>query len=233
MEAPDGALLHLPAPEETRAQRHARAAREIYVRERPPALDHHRARPLELRAPHLPRRVQLVRRDGRDVSSLYGREGGGGGGDPAHVAPAIRPGRDQHPLARALRLHCGGHPQPAVPRRAERALSRGGAARLGGGAAGAGAGAGAGASLERRETKMVPGAFSCCQQRECTVGTWVRATVGRGGGDLGRPGQGAASRRRGAQTGAAARGAAPGAASRACSGRGARRAACEGRGVSD
>ena len=26
----------------------------------------------------LPRRVQLVRRDGRDVSTLYGREGGGG-----------------------------------------------------------------------------------------------------------------------------------------------------------
>ena len=26
------------------------------------------------------RRVQLVRRDGRDVSTLYGREGGGGGG---------------------------------------------------------------------------------------------------------------------------------------------------------
>ena len=34
------------------------------------------------------RRVQLVRRDGRDVSTLYGREGGGGGGGGlAHPAP--------------------------------------------------------------------------------------------------------------------------------------------------
>jgi hypothetical protein len=28
--------------------------------------------------------------------------------------------------------------------------------------------------------------FSCCQQRECTVGTWVGATVGKGGGGGGR-----------------------------------------------
>jgi hypothetical protein len=35
------------------------------------------------------RRVQLVRRDGRDVSTLYGREGGGGGNScPARASPA-------------------------------------------------------------------------------------------------------------------------------------------------
>ena len=28
------------------------------------------------------------------------------------------------------------------------------------------------------------GALTCCQQRECTVGTWVGATVGRGGGKV-------------------------------------------------
>ena len=32
------------------------------------------------------RRVKLVRRDGRDVSTLYGREGGGGGGERGHLA---------------------------------------------------------------------------------------------------------------------------------------------------
>ena len=35
-------------------------------------------------------RVQLVRRDGRDVSTLYGREGGGGGGGaPDCLAPCV------------------------------------------------------------------------------------------------------------------------------------------------
>ena len=39
------------------------------------------------------RRVQLVRRDGRDVSTLYGREGGGGAhveGDVREVSPVAR-----------------------------------------------------------------------------------------------------------------------------------------------
>ena len=39
----------------------------------------------------------------------------------------------------------------------------------------------------RAHARRVPGTdLGCCQQRECTVGTWVGATVGRGGG--GAPG---------------------------------------------
>ena len=45
------------------------------------------------------RRVQLVRRDGRDVSTLYGREGGGGAllRRPAH--PVARVGAEWRALA--------------------------------------------------------------------------------------------------------------------------------------
>jgi hypothetical protein len=45
-------------------------------------------------------------------------------------------------------------------------------------------------SLPRRMVRRWGEGFSCCQQRECTVGTWVGATVGRGGGREERAGHG-------------------------------------------
>ena len=48
------------------------------------------------------RRVQLVRRDGRDVSTLYGREGGGGGGAAGRGGPAGG-GSGRRPRSRAAR----------------------------------------------------------------------------------------------------------------------------------
>ena len=45
--------------------------------------------------------------------------------------------------------------------------------------------------------------FSCCQQRECTVGTWLGATVGRGGAAACQR-RGAAGARRGAAAGCGA-----------------------------
>jgi len=62
-------------------------------------------------------------------------------------------------------------------------------------------------------------AFSCCQQRECTVGTWVGATVGRGGG-AGQPARSGTQRRGG---GAAARRLTRAAAGCSCARRGRRR----------
>jgi hypothetical protein len=42
------------------------------------------------------------------------------------------------------------------------------------------------ARAQRLSRTLHPGreGFSCCQQRECTVGTWVGATVGGGGAAL-------------------------------------------------
>jgi hypothetical protein len=39
-----------------------------------------------------------------------------------------------------------------------------------------------GGAARRVKATLVREGFSCCQQRECTVGTWVGATVGRGRG---------------------------------------------------
>jgi hypothetical protein len=60
------------------------------------------------------RRVQLVRRDGRDVSTLYGREGGGGGGTGVggrrQRAPPRRRAGDSAPRPRpCLRSGCVTH----------------------------------------------------------------------------------------------------------------------------
>ena len=88
----------------------------------------------------------------------------------------------------------GGAPQPAGVR-PEAAAGRGGGAADNlknwlEGAGGAVAGVGAGVPPPPPPRPLYPPpppppareGFSCCQQRECTVGTWVGATVGRGGG---------------------------------------------------
>jgi hypothetical protein len=51
------------------------------------ALDARRVRTCPVSTEGWTRRVQSVRRDGRDVSTLYGREGGGGGAFAAPCAP--------------------------------------------------------------------------------------------------------------------------------------------------
>jgi len=64
---------------------------------------------------------------------------------------------------------------------------RGSCKRLGGGAStcrsarGGAAGARARGRAGGARRRGRAGRFSCCQQTECTVGTWVGATVGRGG----------------------------------------------------
>ena len=59
------------------------------------------------------RRVQLVRRDGRDVSTLYGREGGGGART-----------RYQFYLRRRLPLSAGDHRAPGLPMRLVRLVRK-------------------------------------------------------------------------------------------------------------
>ena len=76
------------------------------------------------------RRVQLVRRDGRDVSTLYGREGGGGGLRHERalrllVQVPVTPQR----RARAREQRAGGRPPPALGGLAAPFRARGAAAR--------------------------------------------------------------------------------------------------------
>ena len=72
------------------------------------------------------RRVQLVRRDGRDVSTLYGREGAGAGG---REHPQVHEHRDElrkvHPPCRAAKLRRAAallSPPPPPPRRRPRCV---------------------------------------------------------------------------------------------------------------
>jgi len=62
-------------------------------------------------------RVQLVRRDGRDVSTLYGREGGGGGGGGAgrRAAGAPAPWGRAPRAWRGSRCACGASRGPDAP----------------------------------------------------------------------------------------------------------------------
>ena len=72
-----------------------------------PIFDHHgnsatvgsRERPLFPGGCEQRRRVQLVRRDGRDVSTLYGREGGGGEGRGAAPSRERAENRDFLPTS--------------------------------------------------------------------------------------------------------------------------------------
>jgi hypothetical protein len=68
------------------------------------------------------RRVQLVRRDGRDVSTLYGREGGG-----VSAAGAWSPERPVSVLPAAAKGPAGEAPRPAARMRSPSAARRNGA----------------------------------------------------------------------------------------------------------
>jgi hypothetical protein len=79
------------------------------------------------RPPRGTRRVQLVRRDGRDVSSQYGREGGRGGGD-ARAAPSPRahsPGAARGTLRGPRARRGAPRAPPDTVRRAHRWSARG------------------------------------------------------------------------------------------------------------